>query len=44
MREIENALVVGVAVDRAHESMRDPEFVVQYLRHGREAIRRAARV
>ena len=44
MRKIENALVVGVTVNRAHESMRDREFVIQRLCHGRETVRRATGV
>ena len=44
MRQIENALVVRVAVDRAHEAVHDPEIVVQHFRHRRETVGRAARV
>src|SRR5207248_7670158 len=44
MWKIENALVVGVAVDGAHECMRDAEFVIQDFRHWRETIRRATRI
>ena len=44
MREIENALVVSVTVDRAHESVRDFELVVQHFCERRETIGGAARV
>ena len=44
MRKIENALVVCVTVDGAHEPVRDAEFVVQDLDHGGETVRRATRV
>ena len=42
MREIEDALVIRVAMDRAHESVRDAEFVMQNLCHRRKAVGSAA--
>ena len=44
MGKIENALVIGVAVDRAHEPVRDFELVVQHFGQGRETVGGAARI
>ena len=44
MRKIEDALVVGVTVNRAHETVLDAEFVAQNFGQWRETIGRAAGV
>src|SRR5262245_33118647 len=44
VRDVEDALVVGVAVDRVHQPALDPEQVVHDLRRGCQAVRGAAGV
>src|SRR6266508_236443 len=44
MREVEDALVVRVRVDRGHEALLDRELVVQHLRERRDAVGRAGGV
>ena len=41
MREVEDDLIVGVAVDRGHDAGGDAEGLVQHLHDRREAVRRA---
>ena len=44
VRQVEDALVVRVRVDRRHEALLDREGVVEHLRERRDAVRRAGRV
>ena len=44
MRQVEDVLVVGVAVDRHHRPVPEAEVVAHDLHHRREAVRRARRV
>ncbi len=44
VREVEDDLIVGVAVDRGHDAGDDAEALVQHLDDGREAVRRAGGV
>jgi len=41
---VEDALIVGVAVDRVHQALFDPEGVVEDLGHWRQAVGGAAGV
>ena len=43
VRAVEDHLIAGVSVDRAHDAALDRRIVVEGLRHRREAVRRAAR-
>ena len=38
MREVEDLLIVGVGVNRGHETTLDAEGVVKNLGHGRKAV------
>ena len=44
VRQVERPLVVRVRVDRRHEAVLDRERLVEQLRDGRDAVRRARRV
>ena len=44
MRQIQDLLVVGVGVNRGHETALDPHRVVQHLCHRRKAVRGAGGV
>ena len=44
VHRVERRLVAGVAVDRGHEALVDPDRLVQHIRDRREAVRRAGGV
>ncbi|KAF5043916.1 hypothetical protein DSECCO2_497260 [anaerobic digester metagenome] len=44
MGQIEDALVVGVAMDGGHEAIHDAEFILQHFGHGSKAIRSAGSI
>src|SRR5213078_3410784 len=44
VRQVENLLIVRVAVDRRHEPVLEPPLVQHDLDHGHEAVRGARRV